>query len=108
MNIGFFTKEASGEIVGNLPTMNLRGVRFRPITKQGIGPDYTASLDGADLGAVWSKTTETGKSYLSFKVVIPGQRPIYLALFTAEKEGEYAALYSEPRKDAKQATPSEA
>jgi uncharacterized protein (DUF736 family) len=97
MNVGFFNKKEDGSIFGHLPTMGLQNVSLEPVSKQGKGPDYRASIEGAELGAAWKKKAQSGTDYLSFKVVIPGRDAVWLAIFATKTEGQYVAAYSEPR-----------
>jgi len=102
MNIGFFTKE-DGAIVGNLPTLGFQGVSLERVRKQGNGPDYAVTVEGAELGAAWDKTAgKTGRAYISVKLVIPGRDAFYIALFQTETEGQHVAVYSEPIKQGKE------
>jgi len=79
--------------------MGFNGVSIETIKKVGNGPDYAVTVDGAELGAAWNKTAGTsGRAYLSIKVVIPGQAPVRLALFSTETPGQHVAVYDEPRK----------
>lgn len=99
MNIGIFTKNEHGVLIGNLPTLNLRGVSLEPTAKKTEkAPDYFASIDGAELGAAWRKTSKKGKPYLSFKVVLPGSPVLWLAILQTGEAGQYVATYSAPKK----------
>jgi uncharacterized protein (DUF736 family) len=102
MNIGLFTKNEHGYLVGNLPTLNLRGISLEPVSSKvaAKSPDYFASIEGAELGAAWLKTSKKGSKYLSFKVVVPGLPALWLAILSTKQEGQYVAAYSEPRKEA--------
>jgi len=98
MNVGFFTKQEDGAIFGSLPTLRLNGVSIEPVRKQGNGPDFIATVEGAELGAAWNKTAGPGgRAYLSLKIVIPGQEPLFMAIFQQPTEGEYVAVWSEPK-----------
>ena len=107
MNIGFFTKKENGALFGNLPTMHLQEISLERVTKDKDNhPDFIATVEGAELGAGWIKTTKENKVYVSLKVIIPGQAPVYLAIFETEQPGQYVAVYSEPKK-AKASEPSD-
>ena len=60
MNIGTFTKNEAGEIVGKISTFGAQfdGVAFEAITKSGNGPTHIITTDAGELGAAWEKTSE--------------------------------------------------
>jgi uncharacterized protein (DUF736 family) len=94
MNIGIFTKKADGTLTGDLPSLHLNGVSFEPVTQKGNGPDYRATIEGAELGAAWKKTSGKGNEYLSVQIDSPAfPAPINFAVF-ARKEGNYVADWS--------------
>ncbi len=97
MNIGIFTKKEDGAIFGSLPTLKFYDVSLEPVAKKGNGPDYWATVEGAELGAAWLKTSKKGKPYLSLRIVIPGQEPVHLAIIQTETAGQYVAVWSEPK-----------
>ncbi len=106
MNIGFFTKQ-DGALIGNLPTLGFRDVSLECIRKAGNGPNYAVTVEGAELGVAWDKTAGTnGRAYISAKLMVPGQEPFYIAIFQNEKEGNYVAVYNEPRKQRTEETGS--
>jgi len=95
MNIGLLTKQTDGTLHGDLPSMNLRGVSFEPVTKKGKGPDYRASIEGAELGAGWLKTSSKGKQYISAQIDAPYfSAPVYVAIFATKTDGTYAVAWS--------------
>ena len=105
MHIGIFTKKADGTLVGDLPSLHLNGVSFEPVTKKDNGPDYRVTLEGAELGAAWKKTSGKGNEYLSVQIDTPTfPAPVNFAVF-ARKEGNYVADWSRPK--AQESEPSE-
>lgn len=103
MNIGKFTKQPDGALFGSLPTMGFHEVSLEKVRKMGNGPDYRATVEGAELGAAWEQATKEGRKYLSFQVQVPGQARVYVAIFQTETEGDYVAVWSEPKAKADQA-----
>jgi uncharacterized protein (DUF736 family) len=98
MNIGYFTKQESGSLIGDLPTMGFHQVVIEAAGKKSDkSPDYIAHIDGAELGAAWKKTSAKGKPYLSFKVTVPGLPVVWLAIRSTDVSGQYVASYSEKR-----------
>ncbi len=100
MNIGIFKTNTQGALVGNLPSLHLKDVSFEGIEKKGNGPDYRITLDGAELGAAWKKTSKEGnKPYLSAQIDSPlFPAVIYFAVFP--KDGFSVAVWD--RKPAEQ------
>ncbi len=111
MNIGFFTKQEDGSLVGNLPTMGLQNISLEPVAStKDNSPNFRATVEDAELGAAWLKRTKEGKAYLSLSVVRPGLETVYLAIFQIEEQpGKYVAVYTPRRKknDAEDAEPME-
>ena len=102
MNIGTFTKNESGEIVGKISTFGAQfdGVAFEKIATKGNGPDYIVTTDAGELGAAWQKTSEKGNKYLSVSLKGPFlPHTINAALLESTKEpGAYALVWNEPKK----------
>lgn len=98
MNIGFFTKQDDGTLTGSLPTLGFHDVSVEPIQTKGNGPDYAVTVEGAELGVAWNKTSQNGKAYVSIKVVIPGRPAFYLAMFQSGETATHVAVYDEPKK----------
>ena len=95
MNIGVLTKQKDGSLTGDLPSMNFRGVSFEPVTKKGDGPDYRATIDGAEIGAGWLKSSEKVPQYISAKLDAPHfLAPVYVAIFPTKTEGTYAVAWN--------------
>ena len=105
MNIGFFTKTDDGTaLTGDLPSLHLHGVSFERVAKANDkAPDYRISIEGAELGAAWTKTSNDGKTqYLRGQIDSPlFPATVYLAVFT-KAEGKYAVVWE--REKAKDAT----
>ena len=103
MNIGTFTKNEAGQIVGKISTFGAQfdGVAFEAITKSGNGPTHIVTTDAGELGAAWEKTSEKGNKYLSVSLKGPFlSQPINAALLESTKEpGTYALVWNEPKKD---------
>jgi uncharacterized protein (DUF736 family) len=103
MNIGTFTKNEAGEIVGQISTFGAQfdGVAFERIAKSGNGPDYVVTTDQGELGAAWEKTSEKGNKYLSVSLKGPFlDKPVNAALLESTKEpGTFALVWNEPKKD---------
>jgi len=98
MNVGVFKKQEDGSFIGSLPTMGLHEISLETVKKQGNGPDYAATVEGAELGAAWKKTAQTGRAYLSLEVNIPGQASVYIAIFATETDGQYVAVWNKAKK----------
>ena len=96
MNVGFFTKKEDGSLFGHLPTLNFTDVSIERIAKKGRGPDFTVTVEGAELGSAWDQTSKSGRAYMSVKVVIPGRDPVRLAIFQTQTADQFVAVYSEP------------
>ena len=96
MNIGIFTSTTGGNLTGNLPSLNLKNVSFEAIEKKGNGPDYRITIEGAELGAAWKKTSEKGTEYLSAQIDSPlFPAPVNLAVF-ARESGKQVAVWDRP------------
>lgn len=108
MNIGILTKTEDGTaLVGNLPSLHLQGVSFERIAKASDkAPDYRISIEGAELGVAWTKTSNDGKTtYLRGHIDSPVfPATVYLAVFT-KADGKYAVVWErEKAKDGQAAT----
>jgi uncharacterized protein (DUF736 family) len=91
MNIGLFSKKEDGTLFGQLPSIGLKDVSFEPVTQKGNGPDYRVTLEGAELGAAWKKTSGKGIEYLSVQIDSPAfPAPINFAVF-GRKDGTHVA-----------------
>ncbi|WP_226019358.1 DUF736 family protein [Novosphingobium sp. FKTRR1] len=103
MNIGQFTKNESGFIVGSIvsPFGTLKGVSFEPITAKGNGPNYILTIDGGELGAAWSKTSAKGNEYHSVSIRSPFlPASVNCALLESTRTpGTFALVWDEPKKD---------
>lgn len=70
--IGTFTREGDG-FVGNIATLDLKAkATFKPIEKTvERAPDYRIYASGVEIGAAWSKISDTGNPYLSVRLDDP-------------------------------------
>jgi uncharacterized protein (DUF736 family) len=92
MNIGIFSKTEDGSLIGNLPPLGFRDVTFEAVAKKGNGPDYRITIEGAELGAAWKKTSEKGNDYLSAQIDCPVFTvPVNFAVF--DKNGVHVAVW---------------
>lgn len=88
-------------IVGNVRTLTVRmQARLSPIERVSKdAPDFRVTSNGAEVGAAWSAVSDDGEPYISVKLDDPSfPAPINAALWPAEKEGEYALVWSRPKK----------
>ena len=95
MTIGQF-KSVDGNLIGDLPSLNLRGVAFEAIEKKGNGPDYRITIEGSELGAAWKKTSDKGTEYLSAQIDSPAfLAPVNMAVFKRDN-GNHVAVWDRP------------
>lgn len=96
MNIGTFTKTEDGTaLTGDLPSLHLQGVSFERIAKTNDkAPDYRITIEGAELGAAWTKTSKDGKTtFLSGQIDSPVfPATVYIAVF-AKTGDRYAVVW---------------
>jgi uncharacterized protein (DUF736 family) len=97
--IGTFTRTANGELTGDIVTLTIhaRGVRFIPLdSRNGNAPSHRITVDRAEIGAAWSKTSSEGRSYLAVKLDDPSfPAPIYANLFNDERDS-HSLVWSRP------------
>lgn len=70
--IGTFTRDGDG-FTGTIATLALKAkVAIRPIPKTADkGPNFRVYASGVEIGAGWTKTSDTDKPYLSLKLDDP-------------------------------------
>lgn len=93
MQLGLFTKDASGTLTGSIRTLSttVDHVEIKPVQKRSAAsPDYRVfGPTGSDFGSGWNKLSQEGKAYVSLVLRDPqfndGQ-PLYPIL--VEGEGE--------------------
>jgi uncharacterized protein (DUF736 family) len=95
MQLGTFTSD-QGKLVGTINSLALKTkATFQPIEKANDkAPDYRVYAGGAEIGAAWSKTSESDKPYLSVKLDDPSfPNPIFARLVEV-KDGKHQLIWS--------------
>ena len=100
--IGTFTSTGTG-FSGAIKTLNLnvKAKLVRVENPSDKGPHFRIFSGAVELGAAWQKTAQSSdRDYLSVKLDDPSfNAPIMAALWPAEKDGEYALIWSRPRRE---------
>lgn len=105
MQIGTLTRSKDGVLSGDLPTLNWHGFLLSPMKKKGEGPDYRATVKGAEVGGGWKKKSTKGLDYISCRLDGPQfHDPIYIAIFKGENS-EYAVAWSRMATNKERAAP---
>lgn len=98
--IGTF-KKSGNEFTGEIVTLSLqtKNVRIVPESRQ-VGenaPSHRVFVGRAEIGAVWSKTSNEGRDYLGLKLDDPSfNAPIYANLFDDEEGEGFSLIWSRP------------
>jgi uncharacterized protein (DUF736 family) len=101
-NIGSF-KKSGNELQGKIVTLSVqaKGVRIVPVPNHtgDKTPSHRVYLDGAEIGAAWSKQSGNGRDYLSIELDDPSfNAPIRASLFNDEDGGGFTLVWSRRRK----------
>jgi uncharacterized protein (DUF736 family) len=98
--IGTFSKTEHG-YKGRVRTLTLNTeVELVLCDAGGDGaPQYRIFSGGSELGAVWEKTSDAGRDYLSLKFDDPAlPAPIYASLFADDEGDKYSLVWQRPTK----------
>ena len=101
-NIGSFIK--SGESYkGEIVTMSVQTKNVRIVPEEASenenAPTHRVFVGRAEIGAVWTKTSNEGRAYLSVKLDDPSfTAPIFANLFDDEDGKTYNLIWSRARK----------
>jgi uncharacterized protein (DUF736 family) len=101
-NIGTF-KKSGEEYTGEIVTMSVqvKSVRIVPETASDneAAPSHRVFVGRAEIGAVWPKTSNEGRDYLSVKLDDPSFTvPIYANLFADDDGKTYNLIWSRARR----------
>jgi uncharacterized protein (DUF736 family) len=93
--IGTFTRDGEG-FTGSIATLTVKTkASIVPVTKAADGaPDYRVMVGSVEIGAGWSATSKSNKSYISVKLDDPSlSAPIYCRLVSLD-EKEQSLVWS--------------
>lgn len=100
--IGEFTTSGNNSIAGFVRTLNVSfKCRLNPIERVSRdAPDFRITAgNGVEVGAGWKAISDDGEEYVSVKMDDPSfNAPISAALWPSEKEGDYALIWSRPKR----------
>lgn len=93
--IGTFAREGDS-FTGIIATLALKTkASIRPNTKTAEhAPDYRVYASGAEIGAAWSKVSETHKPYLSIKLDDPSFATAIFCRLVAKDDGCHILVWS--------------
>lgn len=102
MQLGSFTRNKAGNLVGDIRTLNsiVEDVEIVPVEgRSQNAPNYRVySATGSDFGAGWNKVSGAGKSYVSLVLRDPSfnnGQPLYPILIEGA-EGEFVMAWEAP------------
>lgn len=100
MKIGTF-KKVGGEFHGAIATLTIKAtsVCISPVAgANGNAPTHHVLVDGVEVGAAWTKTTQDNRPYLSVKLDDPGfTAPLFAQLFDTPTE-DFDLVWSRPQR----------
>ncbi|MEO0681823.1 MAG: DUF736 domain-containing protein [Pseudomonadota bacterium] len=112
MNLGTFTKDETGAIVGTATTLTLSfELEIRPVEVVGNGPEFRVYRRGTDDEVGFARHEfgkRSGKAYLNTLIDSPEFPQAIWAALVREDDGSYQLKWSRPRKSAKRAANVEA
>jgi uncharacterized protein (DUF736 family) len=98
--IGTFSKTEHG-YKGRVRTLTINTEMELVLSDAGGdgAPQYRIFSNGSELGAVWEKTSDAGRDYLSLKFDDPAlPAPIYASLFADDEGDTYSLVWQRPVK----------
>lgn len=102
MNLGTFTKNEAGSIIGSASTLlSTFELEYRPIEKKGNGPDFRLYKPGTEIEvgfATHKFGSKSGKRYLNTLIDTPEFPNAIWAALVMEEDGSYVLKWSRPRR----------
>lgn len=97
--IGTF-RTAGSDYVGDIVTLSVQAKKVRIVPTESRGSDAAPShrvfAGPAEIGAAWTKTSQSGREYLALKLDDPSfAAPVYANLI-ADEDGTHRLIWSRP------------
>jgi uncharacterized protein (DUF736 family) len=94
--IGKFTREENGGFTGNIATLTIKAkVAIKPSAKTvENAPDYRVYASDVEIGAAWSKVSETDKPYLAVKLDDPSFADAIFCRLVGKTDGSHLLVWS--------------
>ena len=93
--IGTFTRDGDG-FTGTIATLAIKAkATIKPVKKAvENAPDYRVYASGVEIGAGWSKTSETDKPYVSLKLDDPSFANAIFCRLVARDDSNHVLVWS--------------